>query len=291
MSTSTNPTPTGSTAASPFDRPVADYMSRSLVSVTADDTVADADRVMRERHISCLLVTGKDGRAAGVISRSDLLRAARALVHATGRQSLLELPAMCSGDLMTPRILGVPATATVREAARLMVDRRIHRVFVSGPDGDLGRPIGVASTKDLMRAVLDAKLGTPIDAFMSSPILSVQGSDAIADAVRHLQRSRVTGVVVLDGTQPIGVFTQTEALEARDLPAATSVEEAMSQSLLCLPLSTPMFRAAGFAMSTRARRVLATDHHHAKGILTGLDFVRAILSAGARTPEAAAAAL
>lgn len=281
--------PHGSSPGTPplgaFDRPITEYMTRSIVSVTADDTVADADRLMRERHISCLIVVGKDGRATGVISRSDLLRSARAMVHAVGKHSLLELPTMCAGDLMTPRVLGVPATATVRDAARLMVDRRIHRVFVMDPDHkpegrhDGARPIGVASTKDLMRAVLDAKLAAPIETFMSSPILSVQGSDTIADAVRELNRARVTGVVVLDGIQPIGVFTQSEALEARDLPAKTSVEQAMSQSLLCLPLATPLFRAAGFAMSTRARRVLATEDQHARGILTGLDFVRAILSA------------
>lgn len=279
------PSPPAGVPATFFERPIADYMTKAVYTVTADDPVAEADRLMRERHVSCLLVLGKDGRAAGVLSRSDLLRAARALVHAVGKQSLLELPVMCAGDLMTPRVLGVPRTASVREAAQLMVERRIHRVFVLDPDPKGGAagalPVGVASTKDLMRAVVDAKLGAAIEAFMSQPILGVQASDSLSEAVRVLNRARVTGVVVLDGVQPVGVFTQTEALEARDLPATTPVDQAMSQSLLCLPLSTPLFRAAGFAMSTRARRVLAIDpssHNQPKGILTGLDFVRAVLA-------------
>lgn len=260
-------------------------MTKAVYTVISGESVADADRLMRERHVSCLLVVGKDGRAVGVLSRSDLLRTARALVHTAGKQSLLELPVMSVGDLMTPRVLGVPRTASVREAAQLMVERRIHRVFVFAADergsGAGLLPNGVASTKDLMRAVVDAKLGAAIEAFMSQPILSVQASDSISEAVRVLNRARVTGVVVLDGMQPVGVFTQTEALEARDLPASTPVELAMSQSLLCLPLSTPLFRAAGFAMSTRARRVLAIDpssQNQPRGILTGLDFVRAILA-------------
>jgi CBS domain-containing protein len=167
----------------------------------------------------------------------------------------------------------VAPTAPVSEAARLMIDRHIHRVFVR--DGE--QLVGVFSTKDAMRALLQARIALPISAYMSSPALSVEATDPVGAAVDRLAAARVAGLVVMDVGRAIGLFTQEEALESREQPAETPVEEVMTQSLVCLSTDTPMFRAAGFAIATRARRVLAIEHHHVRGILTGLDFTRALV--------------
>lgn len=256
-----------------FERTVSEYMSSPVCTVSADDTVEDAHKIMTEKRISCLAVVGRDEKPAGVVSRSDLLRIGRVMVYATGSQTALQLPSMCVGDLMTPRFFSVSPGQTLVDAAREMVERRIHRVFVV----DAGKPIGVVSTKDLMRAVMDAKVATPIAELMTVPVVTVEASAPLSDAVATLSRARISGVAVMENGVPVGIFTQEEALAARDRPGVSSVDESMSQAMLCLPVSTPMFRAAGFTISTRARRVLAIDHHHLKGVLTGLDFARCLL--------------
>jgi len=174
---------------------------------------------------------------------------------------------------MTPRFFFVSPQSTLIDAATQMVERRIHRVFVV--DGD--KMVGVVSTKDLMRAVMDAKVATPISELMTVPVVTVEANQPLAEAVATLSRARISGVAVMENGVPVGIFTQEEALAARDRPGKTPVDEAMSQALLCLPVSTPVFRAAGFTLSTRARRVLAVDHHHIQGVLTGLDFARCLL--------------
>ncbi len=256
-----------------FERPVSEYMSAPVCVVSADDTAEDANKIMSEKRISCLAVVGRDGMPAGVVSRSDLLRVARAMVFATGSPTALQLPSMCVGDLMTPHFYSVTPKSTLIDAAQMMVEKRIHRVFVV--DGT--KPVGVCSTKDLMRAVMDAKIQTPISAMMTVPVVTVESSSLLSDAVATLSRARISGVAVMENGVPVGIFTQEEALAARDRPGQSPVDESMSQALLCLPVTTPMFRAAGFTISTRARRVLAIDHHHVQGILTGLDFARCIL--------------
>jgi hypothetical protein len=50
----------------------------------------------------------------------------------------------------------------------------------------------------------------------------------------------------------------------------------MSCALLCLPLKLPLFRAAAFALQTRARRILAVESREMRGIVSGLDMARAI---------------
>jgi CBS domain-containing protein len=77
----------------------------------------------------------------------------------------------------------------------------------------------------------------------------------------------------------VGLFTQREALEARAAPPEATVETFMTPALLCLQHGTPLHRAAALAVATRARRVLALDGRHVVGMLTGLDFCRALRSA------------
>ena len=50
----------------------------------------------------------------------------------------------------------------------------------------------------------------------------------------------------------------------------------MSYAMLCLRASTPLYRAAAHAHATRARRVLVSENRRVTGVLTGIDFARAI---------------
>jgi predicted transcriptional regulator len=250
---------------------VSDFMTTPVLDVAVDAPLAVADELMRAHSVSSLLVTGRDG-PAGVISRTDLLQVARVRRRLVGSRASLELPAMCVGDVMSRTLHSVAPDAPASEAARSMIDRHIHRVFVRERE----QMVGVFSTKDAMRALLQARIAAPISAYMSSPALSVEATDSVGAAIDRLAAARVAGLVVMDVGRAVGLFTQEEALESREQPLETSVEEVMTQSLVCLPTDTPMFRAAGFAIATRARRVLAIEHHQVRGILTGLDFTRAL---------------
>lgn len=251
---------------------VSDYMISPIAEVGIDTPLEEAHQMMRERSISCLLVVGRDG-PAGVISRTDILQVAHVRRRIVGSRATLELPAMCVGDVMTSNVYAVAANAELTEAAAMMKEKHIHRVFVRNEAGQLA---GVFSTKDAMRVVVERRMEAPISQHMSSPVATCETSETLGEAVGRLAKAGLSGVAVLEGGRAIGMFTQEEALEARELPASTLVEEAMTQSLVCLPIDTPLFRAAGIAIATRARRVLATEHHHLKGILTGLDFATAL---------------
>ncbi len=264
-------------------RPLHDYMAAPVRTISIDAGAVDADRLLRRHDISCLAVVDRAGRPAGVITRTDLLRAARAVVRRFGQPAVLELPALAVRDLMTAHVVTLGADASIAAAADELVERHIHRLFVR----DQERLVGVVSTKEIIRAVLDARLAPPLFEYMSRPVVSVDVRDPIALAVERLGQSALSGLVVLEGALPVGLFTQREVLESRGQPTSTAVEEAMSQAMLALPQETPLFRAAGFTVSTRARRVLAVEHHHVKGILTGLDFARAVVDASG--PEGAAA--
>ncbi len=256
---------------STFGEAVGRIMSTPVVTVAASAQVSIADGLLRQHRISCLAVLGDGGELEGALSRKDLLRAGKSPSAAEGGPSL-SLPVAEVRRHATRPCRSVPPEATVRQAARALVDAHIHRVFV-----EVGRrPVGVFSTREAMSAVLEERVATPISSFMNAPVIGVEADSPIADGLALLERGGVGGVVVTEGGFPVGVFTEVEALGCEGLTGTTAIEEVMSQSLLCLPPETPLHRAAGFSLATRARRILVVDHRHVRGILTGLDFARVV---------------
>lgn len=250
------------------------FMTSPVTWVRTTDPLAQAQRCLAERGISAVPVLDETERPVGVLSRFDLLRVGRMRARTRRGEVLLELPEQPVAKAMHAGIMLVGPGATVGEAAATLVQHHIHRVYVA----DGAQLVGVFSTRDVMAAVVAARVETPLADLMNSPVLSVQATDPISLATDRLAEAHVRGVVVLEGEWPVGMFTQTEALEARDMVPTTPVEQVMSYSMICLPPHTPLFRAAGLAAATRARRVLVVEHRGLRGILTGIDFARRVAS-------------
>lgn len=259
-----------------FAMPVATYMTRPVISVAQDAPLEEVYRTLTERGVSCVPVVDGGGHAVGVLSRSDLLRLGRLTMGPLGRVQALSWPAATAGEKMRAGVVTVPEDAHVGAAARLMAKQRIHRVFVA--DGAELR--GVLGTKELLLAIRDKRVATPIGDHMSKPAFVIPVGTELSRAIDRLWSAHVSGLCVVDEDErPIGLFTQVEALIARDFPPETPLEDVMSYAMLCLHASTPLYRAAAHAFATRARRVLVTEDHRVIGVMTGLDFARAIPAA------------
>jgi len=137
-----------------------------------------------------------------------------------------------------------------------------------------GKLIGVISTLDVMGAVREAKIDLPIAEIMSKPLFSIEAKQPLSAAVERLEHARVTGLVVLEEGYPVGVFTQLEAMESRDLARDTPVNEVFDPSMLCLPSTTKVYRAAEQATRMHVRRIIPSRDREAIGIITSFDFVK-----------------
>jgi len=252
-------------------------MNSPVVSVTPQTTLDAAHRILVERRISSVPVVTADGRAVGVLSDTDLLRVGRLEPASLAGVRLLDLPADLVGQHMHEGITTVRADTPATTAAGLLAEQRIHRVFVE----EEGRIIGVFSTEEVLVALREKRIGTPIEAFMTSPVETISMFAPLSEATARLDRAHVTGLGVIDEDEhPVGVFTKTEALWARNLPGNTEVEAVMSYAMLHQNAKTPVFRAAAHAYETRTRRVFVMDDRKLRGVLTGLDFARALAAAG-----------
>jgi CBS domain-containing protein len=119
---------------------IGNHMSRDLLSVGADERIADAARRMVDRGVGAVLVM--DGaRLAGILTERDVLRAV-----AEGRVDEATV-----AERMTRHPETVEASESTAHAASLM----IHGGFRHLPVTDGGSVIGIISIRDLMRVVLE----------------------------------------------------------------------------------------------------------------------------------------
>jgi CBS domain-containing protein len=129
---------------------VADLMTLDPVVIGVDAALEDAERLMRERHISGLPVVDQHGTLVGVISQTDVLEDGGPSMALLLRRKPNGLRV---GELMSSPAVTVTMTAPLVEGARLMRDHRIHRVVAVD---DQGRPVGVLSASDFVALFADA---------------------------------------------------------------------------------------------------------------------------------------
>lgn len=139
-----------------------DVMTRNVISVPPDATVADAVELMLERGISGLLVVDHSGTLVGIVTEGDLLRRDEIgtrrqrswwlrLIASPGRQAadFTRTHGRKVADVMTHEVMSVNANAPLTDIVALMEEHRIKRVPVL--DGD--KVVGVVSRADLLRAL------------------------------------------------------------------------------------------------------------------------------------------
>ncbi len=253
-----------------FDQPVSEYMTSRPQVVNASASLADVAQRLAEHKVSALPVISADGAIVGVVSRTDLLRVGRR--QPAGRRGLpvLTFPEGRAADLITRAPLTCSPDTSLRDAARVMIEHRVHRLIVV-EDGD---PVGVISTVDLVAAVRDARARGTLAEIMTAQVVTIDSTATVSAAIEQLGLAHVTGLVVVDERWPIGMFTQTEALAARDLAPDTPVDDVMDAAVICLPVGTRLHHAAAQAARLDVRRVLASKSGSMVGIASGLDFAR-----------------
>ena len=125
---------------------------------------------------------------------------------------------------------------------------------------------------DIMAAVSRAASRATIEKSMTAPIISVDVGQPLAEATDALQKAKISGLIVTESGWPVGVFTQAEALAAKERASDTQVMEVMDPAVICMPVNTPMQRACQQAIRMRTRRIVATENNFMRGVLSGLDF-------------------
>jgi len=131
---------------------VADYMTRSAATVHSDALVHGVVDMMRKRKIRHLPVVDREGHLVGIVTDRNL----RQVIFDPAIQERLGdladvLNTLTVRDVMTWGVITVHREAPIREAARIMRERKVGALPVV--DGE--RVVGILTETDVLRAFQD----------------------------------------------------------------------------------------------------------------------------------------
>lgn len=158
------------------EKKASDVMTRGVQCAGADWTVEELGRFLASHSISGAPVIDEHGHVIGVVSATDIIRAAAngAIATSEGEQQgasafyndmagmqldkadlasmhLVSESLVTVRDIMTPMMFEVREDAELSEVADMMVRGRIHRVVVTRH----GKVTGMISSLDLVRVLRD----------------------------------------------------------------------------------------------------------------------------------------
>ncbi len=119
---------------------VREFMNGPPVTLDSETSVADACKLMGQKHIGSVLVSRK-GVTDAIFTERDLMSK---VLPQEG-----DLKSVTVGSYSSSPLVTVAPTTDVKEAARIMTELKVRRLVVVQD----GKPIGVFTSADLARAV------------------------------------------------------------------------------------------------------------------------------------------
>lgn len=142
---------------------VSDVMTKDPLTVNCWDTVREVARVLDSNQVSGAPVIDEQGRAIGVVSRTDVLH--RAVEGPVGSRPSTTLEQMADGlgagtdmdpeelgrveEFMSTDLVTTSPDESLYIAARRMAEANVHRLVVVDGDGYL---LGIVTSLDLLRS-------------------------------------------------------------------------------------------------------------------------------------------
>lgn len=117
-----------------------DIMTSKVFTISADSSLIEAARLMKEKNIRHLPVTNQTGSVVGIISDRDLQRAISVL-----NQFKVE-------DLMSWPVYCVSESTSVKRIAEEMIAQKVSAFLVEDLNGHLK---GIITTDDLLRLLIE----------------------------------------------------------------------------------------------------------------------------------------
>lgn len=133
------------------DAPIVEVMTADPVTVERSDPVSDAYTLLNKARFHHLPVLEGD-LPVGLISSTDILDLVYDAKGAAEKNLMVFLDHQFNiDDAMSTDLVTLPETSTVREAAEVIAEGKVHSVLVIGANGMLE---GIVTTSDLIRYLL-----------------------------------------------------------------------------------------------------------------------------------------
>jgi len=174
---------------------VEDVMTRDVVFVEVPGSRDTALKIMKDKGITSLPVV-KNHKLVGIVTRGDIFR--------NPEEDQIAL-------LMTRQPVFVTPNAAINDAARTLVENIIRRMPVVD-DSDL---VGFITVTDIVSAIADMDIGTPVDDYIIREIVAVWQMTPVDVVGEIMKLANADASPVLDSaSKVVGIVTESALLKA-----------------------------------------------------------------------------
>lgn len=131
---------------------VSDWMTKKVYTVTTDDNISTAIKLLKEKKIKHLPVVKNDSAIVGILSDRDIKDFTPSKVTTFEIKELNYILFTTKiKEIMVKKVISAPPTMAIEEAAMVMYDNNIGCL----PVVEKGKLVGIISDKDLFRVLVD----------------------------------------------------------------------------------------------------------------------------------------
>ncbi len=174
---------------------VKDVMTRDVVFVEVPGSRDTALKIMKETGITSVPVV-KNRTLVGILTRGDIFR--------NPEEAQIAL-------LMTRQPVFVSPMATIEDAARIFIEKAIRRM----PVVDDSQLVGFITVTDIVSAIAEMDIKTPVDNFIIREIVAVWEMTPIDVVGEIMKLANAEASPVIDSTnRVVGIVTEGALLKA-----------------------------------------------------------------------------
>lgn len=247
---------------------VRDVMSRQVATVSPEDMVVDAAKMMTERNISCAVVVDHQGKMIGILTERDLLQRVAAKEG--------DFSGMKVSQAMTFPVESVPPSMSVFEASSILESKKIRRLPVT----ENGELVGIMTQTDLTRVLASYGVWQTVGDVMTPEVAVAQQAESVWDAAVCMSKRNVSCVVIMEGEKVAGILTERDVMKKivapqRD-PHRLRLQEVMTSPVLCIESGQSVFSAIRTIEEKKIRRLVVMEGGKLFGVVTQTDIFRAM---------------
>ena len=261
---------------------VRDLMHRGLLTCQTDMPLGEVASLLAGYHVHALIVVDRAGKPVGIISDFDLLAGEWLSVD---QDSLAAMKKLTAGELMSAPIDTVEADTPLAGAARIMMEKQVHRLMVTEKDV----PAGLISISDFVASIaaLEKAKREIVGDVMSDVFLVCREKTPIVSAARTVTQAGWRSVIVVDSRgKPLGIVTGNDLMRfaGKNVDENLTVSDVMNRNLVTIDINASLQEAANLMIQNHRHRVIVIDVNNPEsfplGVISSFDIVEEMARPG-----------
>ncbi|NJD78281.1 MAG: CBS domain-containing protein [Candidatus Methanoperedens sp.] len=124
-------------------------------------------------------------------------------------QEMISLPKKPVKNYIKEQTITIPASATIQEASRILVENKIH----GAPVRDKNSIVGIVTLTDIGKTLAEGKTSLKIKDIMTRKIISVDGDLPLYEVVKVFNKEKVGRLLVRVNGEIAGLISKTDVLD------------------------------------------------------------------------------